>query len=110
MVLTSILLAIQLRLDLTAVLLARRGHPLTAPVATCGIKVVGFRFEGVEGQRFDLAGKTYTIGHEGFIELLSDGETTYSYAGRTLPLDVWPLDAFSLRVVPLPKGNAGGGK
>ncbi|HEX7807197.1 MAG TPA: hypothetical protein VF608_00665, partial [Thermoanaerobaculia bacterium] len=36
-------------------------------------------------------------------ELIADARrTTYSYDGRTLPLEVWPLDQFSFRRVPLP--------
>ena len=110
MVLTSIFLALQLRLDLAALIRAR-SHPLPAPAqVTCGIRVVGFHFEGVAGQRFELSGKSWTIGREGFSELLSDGETTYEFEGRTLPLDAGPLDSVSMRVIQLPKPGTGGRK
>ena len=84
-------------------------HPLLhvknaqPPPPKCSIHVIGFRFEGVEGQRFELSGVTYTVGKSGFVELISSGESRYKYEGKTLPLTVWPANQFSFLQVPLPK-------
>jgi hypothetical protein len=81
-----------------------QSHTASAQPATqgCSIHVVGFRFQGVEGQKFELAGSIYTVGKSGFVELLSEGETTYTFEGRALPLTVWPANEFSFLLVPLP--------
>jgi hypothetical protein len=42
----------------------------------------------------------------GSIELIaSRNHTDYEIGGRQLPLDVWPIDQFGSRTVPLPAGN-----
>jgi hypothetical protein len=71
---------------------------------TCGITTVGYRFVGRPGQKFRYAGDVYEIPSEGSIELVADGgPDTYRMSGRTLPLNVWPLDQFGFREVPLAK-------
>ena len=77
------------------------------PVATCGIKTVGYRFRGKPGQSFKYAGDKYEIPAEGWVELIADRDrTTYAISGKTLPLDVWPRDPFGFRDVPLPAPDA----
>ena len=96
----ALTLGINVELDLGSLI---RHHDRPAPKVTCGIKTVGYRFSGTPGQTFRYAGETWTVPNEGFIELIADARrTTYSYDGRTLPLEVWPLDQFSFRRVPLP--------
>lgn len=78
-------------------------HRLQEPTVTCGIRTVGYRFSGAPGQKFRYAGDEYTIPEEGWIELIADRrKTTYRIGDRTLPLDVWPLNQFGFRDVPLP--------
>ena len=74
-----------------------------APQVTCGISTVGYRFSGKPGQEFRYAGDTYQVPAEGWVELIADKRrTTYSFGGRSLPLDVWPKNQFGFREVPLP--------
>jgi hypothetical protein len=104
----ALLLAIHLQVDLTALVRshgARARSAAAAPMVTCSIRVVGFRFEGSEGQRVRLGGLTYTIGRSRVLELISSGETTYEFEGKKLPLVGWPMDGFGFLQVPLPKGT-----
>jgi len=97
--------AINIDIDLTALL--RRSQPKQDPVVTCNIHTVGYRFRGKAGQEFRYAGDTYTVPGEGAIELIADRrKTSYSYEGRSLPLDVWPRDQFGFRDIPLPSSEA----
>lgn len=90
---------------------ATRTHAEPSPVVKCSIHVVGYTFQGVEGQRLELAGVTYTVGKNGVVEVISDGdETFYRYEGKALPLTVWPANEFSFVQVPLPRPEAGGPK
>jgi hypothetical protein len=92
--------SINVELDLGALI-----HRTTAkqPTVTCGISTVGYRFSGKPGQAFRYAGDTYQVPAEGWVELIADKRrTTYSYNGRSLPLDVWPKNQFGFREVPLP--------
>ena len=80
-----------------------KAHRLKEPAVTCGIKTVGYRFEGTPGQSFRYAGETFQIPSEGWIELIADRRsTTYRINDRSLPLDVWPTNQFGFREVPLP--------
>ena len=73
------------------------------PQVTCGITTVSYRFVGTPGQRFSYDGETFRIPARGSIELIaSKGVTTYRFSTRDLMLDVWPLDQFGTRTVPLP--------
>ena len=97
--------AINIEIDLNALL--ARGQRPTAPEVTCGITTVGYRFVGRPGQEFRYAGDTYRMPKEGAIELIADRRnTTYRINDRSLPLDVWPLDQFGFREVPLPIADA----
>jgi hypothetical protein len=99
----ALTLGINIELDLGALI---RHHDRPVPKVTCGIKTVGYRFMGKPGQQFRYAGDTWTVPNEGWIELIADARrTTYSFDGRTLPLEVWPLDPFSFRRVPLPASS-----
>ena len=68
----------------------------------CSVRIVGFKFIGVEGQKFELGSESYTIEKSGFVELISEGETTFRYGGKVLPLTVWPKNGFGFLEVPLP--------
>lgn len=99
--LAALTLSVSMNLDLSA--LVRRGQPTDAAVVTCGIKTVGYRFVGKPGQQFRYAGETWTVPSEGWIELIADRrKTTYTIAGKTLPINVSPLDQFGFREVPMP--------
>jgi len=78
-------------------------HAPAAPVVTCHTGTVSYKFVGTPGATFTYAGAKYSVPPSGSIELLSDsGSKAYLAAnGRTLPLDVWPIDAFGTRTVPL---------
>ena len=74
-----------------------------APAVTCHSGTVSYRFMGTPGSTFTYGGTQYSVPRSGSIELLSEGGNKVYLAanGRTLPLDVWPIDAFGTRAVPL---------
>jgi hypothetical protein len=74
-----------------------------APAVTCHSGAVSYKFVGAPGTQFTFGDKTWTVGAKGWIELLSYGEQTYHANGRDLELNVWPIDEFGTRTVPLPK-------
>jgi hypothetical protein len=77
-------------------------HKTTAPVPSCGITTVSYRFVGTPGTPFRYEGSEYLIPATGSIELLAGKHTSeYEHAGRHLPLEVWPRDAFGTRTVPV---------
>jgi hypothetical protein len=77
-------------------------HAPAAPTVTCHKGTVSYKFVGTPGATFTYAGAKYSVPPSGWIELLGDGGPTYLAAnGRTLPLDVWPIDAFGTRTVPV---------
>jgi len=77
-------------------------HAPAAPAVTCHKGTVSYKFVGAPGATFTYAGATYSVPRSGWIELLADGGPTYLAAnGRSLPLDVWPADAFGTRTVPV---------
>jgi hypothetical protein len=97
---TVLTASINIELDLGALL---HRTAVKAPAVTCGISTVGYRFQGKPGQQFRYAGDTYEVPGEGWVELIADKRrTTYSFEGRTLPLEVWPKNQFGFREVPLP--------
>jgi len=76
---------------------------LNSPV-TCGIHTVSYRFVGEPGTQFTYGGTPYVVPASGWVELLAKRRPVeYVAAGHSLPLDVWPLDEFGTRTVPLPK-------
>lgn len=92
--------AISVEIDLGNLI---RAHRIKAPVVTCGIRTVGYRFEGQPGQSFRYSGETFEVPKEGWIELIADRRsTTYRIGDRSLPLEVWPTNQFGFREVPLP--------
>ena len=83
-------------------LLARR--PAAEPVATCHPGAVSYKFIGAPGTTFRYSGAAYSVPKSGSIELIGHGsEAQYQVANRKLRLDVWPVDAFGTRTVPLPQ-------
>lgn len=90
-------------------LLSRR--PFAEPVVTCHKGTVSYKFVGAPGTSFRYMGETYAVPKSGSIELIGHGgDTTYQFADRQLALEVWPIDAFGTRTVPLPKTEAAGGQ
>jgi hypothetical protein len=74
-----------------------------APNVTCHAGAVSYKFVGAPGTQFTYTGKPYTVPQRGWIELISHGsDSKYAANGRDLPLDVWPIDDFGTRTVPLP--------
>ena len=83
-------------------LLSRR--PASQPVVTCHAGTVSYRFVGAPGTTFRYMGETYSVPKSGAIELIGHGgDREYQFAERTLPLEVWPIDEFGTRTVPLPQ-------
>jgi len=72
-----------------------------APAVTCHSGTVSYRFVGTPGSTFTYGGTRYSVPRSGSIELLSEGKVYLAANGRTLPLDVWPIDGFGTRAVPL---------
>jgi hypothetical protein len=84
-----------------AALLSRR--PAAEPVVTCHRGTVSYRFEGTPGTTIRYMGRTYSVPPKGFIELIGHGgDRQYDFDGRGLPLEMWPIDEFGTRTVPLP--------
>ncbi len=80
-----------------------RPAQLPTPKVSCGIRTVSYRFQGLPGQELWYDGVSYRIPATGTVEILaSPGVADYQTAGRMLPLNVWPLDDFGTRTVPLP--------
>src|SRR5258708_37733024 len=88
---------------LHAITLAALLHHTPAPVVTCHTGTVSYKFVGAPGATFVYEGERYSVPASGWIELLGHGGAKAYLAanGRTLPLDVWPIDAFGTRTVPL---------
>ena len=98
--------ALNVEIDLGA-LVGRASRAQSAPVVTCNISTVGYRFTGKPGQQFRYAGENWVVPIEGSIELIADPRRkTYAINGRSLPLEVWPRDQFGFRDVPLPSPDA----
>lgn len=101
----ALTLSINLELDLTSLL--KKARKAEVRGLTCGIKTVGYRFVGAPGQVFRYEGDQYVVPADGAIELVTGRRKTSEYEanGHVLPLDVWPIDQFGFRTVPLPKSN-----
>ena len=86
---------------LHAITLAALLHrsPVAAPVCHSG--TVSYKFVGAPGATFIYAGERYAIPANGSIELLTSEKVYLAANGRTLPLEVWPIDAFGTRTVPV---------
>ena len=98
-------LSVSLEVDLTS--LMKRARTAEVKGLTCNIKTVGYRFVGKAGQTFRYEGDEYVVPTAGWIELIASRQKTAEYQanGRALPLDVWPIDNFGFRTVPLPRSN-----
>ena len=82
-------------------------HPAPVPTATCQAGTVSYKFVGNAGTSFRYSGKQYSVPVAGSIELVGHGdESNYQIEGKQLPLDVWPIDGFGTRTVPLPSQSA----
>ena len=93
---------------LHAITLAALLHGSPAPAPICHSGTVSYRFVGTPGATFVYSGTRYAIPATGWVELLG-AQTIYLAAnGRTLPLDVWPLDAFGTRTVPVQQAAGSG--
>jgi len=95
---------------LHAITLAALLHHAPAPIPVCHSGAVSYRFVGTPGATFAYEGARYVVPQSGWIELVANGgQRAYLAAnGRTLPLDVWPIDAFGTRTVPLQAPNTAG--
>lgn len=76
-------------------------HAPAAPAVTCHTGTVSYKFVGAPGATFTYAGAKYSVPASGWIELIDSGKVYLAANGRTLPLDVWPIDAFGTRTVPI---------
>jgi hypothetical protein len=77
--------------------------PLPEPVVTCHKGTISYKFVGAPGTTFRYMGESYSVPKSGSIELIGHGgDKQYEFANRQLPLEVWPIDAFGTRTVPLP--------
>jgi hypothetical protein len=76
-------------------------HAPAAPAVTCHSGTVSYKFTGAPGATFTYAGARYSVPASGWIELIGEGKVYLAANGRTLPLDVWPIDAFGTRTVPV---------
>jgi hypothetical protein len=97
--------ALNLQIDLGSLIHGTTHRTATAaPVTTCGISTVSYRFVGEPGTEFHYEGDAYRVPNTGAIELIAGkGTTSYIADGRSLPLEVWPRDEFGTRTVPLPR-------
>src|SRR5437763_9381882 len=88
---------------ITLAALLGRG-PISEPVVTCHHGTVSYKFVGAPGTTFRYMGESYSVPKNGSIELIGHGgDKEYEFANHRLPLEVWPIDAFGTRTVPLPK-------
>ena len=82
-------------------LLSRR--PATQPAITCHTGTVSYRFVGAPGTTFNYMGEIFSVPKSGSIELIGHGgDRQYEIGGRTLPLEVWPINEFGTRTVQMP--------
>ena len=79
------------------------GRPNPAPRTTCNIKTVSYKFVGAPGTEFKYGGEKYIVPAAGSIELIASKKATEAqFAGNEhLPLDLFPLDDFGTRTIPL---------
>lgn len=78
-----------------------------APTPTCHIRVVSHKFIGAPSTPFTYAGEQFMIPNTGWIELISEkGADSYVFNGRTLPLNVFPLDQFGAETIHIPRASA----
>lgn len=91
---------LSINIDLTAIF---DRAPKSAPTPTCHIETVSHKFVGKPGTPFRYQGETFRIPQSGWIELVAQPKaTTYEVAGRELPLNVFPKDAFGTETIVIP--------
>jgi len=94
-----ILAAAAIAVQLTVPQLARAA----APKPTCNIKTVSYKFTGAPGTAFRYDGEKYTVPTSGSIELIASKKATEAeLAGNQISLDLFPIDEFGTRTIPLP--------
>jgi len=77
-----------------------------APKATCNIKTVSYKFTGAPGTEFRYDGAKYAVPTSGSIELIaSKAATDAEFAGNHVSLDLFPIDEFGTRTIPLPNAQ-----
>jgi len=102
---TSLMIAaaLTLKIDLGSLIHRQTQPQANTPRVECNIKTVSYRFVGAAGTTFRYDGETFRVPASGSIELLAAKKATdYEIGGKNLPLDVWTIDAFGARTVPLP--------
>ena len=74
-----------------------------APKQTCNIKTVSYKFTGAPGTEFRYDGEKYAVPASGSIELIASKKATEAeFAGNHVSLDLFPIDEFGTRTIPLP--------
>jgi hypothetical protein len=74
-----------------------------APKPTCNIKTVSYKFTGAPGTAFSYDGAKYNVPTSGSIELIASKKATEAeFAGNHVSLDLFPIDEFGARTIPLP--------
>src|SRR5258705_6867327 len=92
---------------ITLAALLSRSPKMADPVVTCHHGTVSYKFVGAPGTTFRYMGESYSVPKSGSIELIGHGgDKEYEFSDRHLPLEVWPIDAFGTRTVPLPTAPA----
>jgi len=73
-----------------------------APKPVCNIKTVSYKFTGAPGTEFRYDGSQYVIPKSGWIELIASKKSTQAdFNGNHVQLDLFPLDDFGARTIPL---------
>jgi hypothetical protein len=77
-----------------------------APKQTCNIKTVSYKFTGAPGTEFRYDGEKYAVPTSGSIELIASKKATEAeFAGNHVSLDLFPIDEFGTRTIPLPQAQ-----
>ena len=96
---TPIIAAAAIALQLTIPQIGRHA----APKPTCNIKTVSYKFVGAPGTEFRYDGAKYVVPTGGSIELIASKKATEAETTSNphVPLDLFPLDEFGTRTIPL---------
>jgi len=79
------------------------------PKPVCNIKTVSYKFTGTPGTEFRYDGSRYVIPKSGSIELIASKKATQAdFNGNHVQLDLFPLDEFGARTIPLSNTNPKG--
>jgi len=75
---------------------------VAAQLTMCNIKTVSYKFTGTPGTEFRYDGSNYVIPKSGWIELVASKKATQAdFNGSHVQLDLFPLDDFGARTIPL---------